>query len=516
MPNYDDTLAMDELETTNTTRIWPILWREKYVILASIVVMMALALVYTAMQPKVYQASAIIQVDLPTSTPGTNDTTAGNQALAQNYAALLVSPGFLNEARPRVEHGALSVAALQSRLTATALTQSALVRLDATGPSPQDAQTVAQEVITSFLANLQGDAASRTRQLETQLQMNISTLNREISALHGLTQSAAVTEQIASLQASRQALIGQNATLVANGLAQGTSATLSAAPVAASDPISPKRSLNLIAGLVLGIVLGIALAWLRHSLRPAIQSADDVAALVDVPLLASIPLKPRFRADDPSVADAYGVLNANLTFALGTRGKSVVSFIGYNAEVGKTSTVEGLAKAASRTDHKVLIVDGDMRAATLSARYGYNDHSGLVDVLQGAVPLDVALVQVEPWLWLLPTRPARVNPAGLLSGSRTFELMREFRQRFDLVLIDSPPISGLADGLILASQSDMVVLVVRAGVTKPADLAATTTSLRHNRTPVAGMVVFEELRHEPYYGSSMPDSKASRSAAVAR
>ena len=103
-------------------------------------------------------------------------------------------------------------------------------------------------------------------------------------------------------------------------------------------------------------------------------------------------------------------------------------------------------------------------------------------------------------------------PRALLSRRRTLAVMSVLRERFDLVLIDSPPLAGLADGLILASQSDSVILVVRAGLTKPADIAAAAGSLQHNMTPIAGLVVFEELVLDPYYPNGGREAKA-RSAA---
>jgi capsular polysaccharide biosynthesis protein len=505
---------MDELEPINKQRIGPILWREKFIIIASVVVMIALAIAYTVTSAKVYEASGIIQVNLPSPNPGTADTTAANQALAQNYATLLTSPGFLKQIRSKVEGGKYSAEELASKLTATAVPNSALVQLQATGASTKEAETIATEVANGFLTNLQTSAQSRTAQLEAQLQQQISNLSGRISQLRSQPSTSSTAEQISALTASRQALINQSATLVSSGLEQGTSASLSAPPQASSTPISPKKTLNIAAGLLLGLLLGVALAWARQALRPAIHSAEDVTSLVDLPVLSSIPLKSRLDPNDPTIPEAYGVLYANLTFALRTGDMRVISFVGYNPQVGKTSTVEGVARAAGAGERQVLIVDGDMRAATLSARLGHREHPGLVDVLQGAVPLDAATVQIENGVWLLPTRPARSNAASLLAGSRTLKLIADVRERFDLVLFDSPPLAGLADGLILASLSDAVVLIVRAGVTKPADLTAATTSLLHNMTPILGTVVFEELPVEPYYAAEEEKSKPRSAATI--
>ena len=346
------------------------------------------------------------------------------------------------------------------------------------------------------------------------MQSEITQLSTRINALRAAPVSVSTTEQINSLQASRQGLIAQNATLVSSGLAQGTSASLAAAAVAASDPISPKKSLNLIGGLLLGLIIGVGLAWTRNRLRPAVHSAEDVTSSVDLPLLASVPLKQRFAADDPALQEAYGVLHTNLMFAM--RGDvRVVTIVGYNPGVGKTSTVQGLAAAATRGDREVLMIDGDMRAASLSERLGQSNRPGLVDVLQGAIPLDDALVSVDDGVWLLPTRRSRVNPASVLSGPATTDLIAEVRSRFDLVLIDSPPLSGLADGLILASQSDVVLLVARTGITKPADLLTAKTSVGNSMTPIAGTVVFEERATDTYYGAA-PTGRAARSARIGR
>jgi Mrp family chromosome partitioning ATPase/capsular polysaccharide biosynthesis protein len=493
-----------EQEPIKQRRIGPILWREKYVILASVVLMVGLAIAYVETAAKVYQATAIIQVDLQTSNPGGSDATATDQALARDYATLIVSPGFLRTIRNRVDAGNLSIGALEDSVSAGSTEDSALVTLNSTASTPAKAQRIAADVSSGFLAHLQSTSSATASKLQAQLQERIGALFARINALRPRESDPAVAAQISSLTASRQALINQSATLVANGVAQGTSATLSAAPSASSSPISPKRSLDLLAGLILGAILGVALAWAREILRPAIHSAEDLISLTDLPVLASIPLNAR---DDSALTQAYRVLYANLRFALRPTDARVVTAVGLTAKVGKSSTIEGLARVAG-SERKLVVVDGDMRAGTLSRSLGHGNHAGLEEVLAGTSTLRDALVELEPGVSLLPARPSRRDVSELLSWQRSLALISELRAQFDLVLIDSPPLAGLADGLILASQSDSVVLVVRAGVTKPADIAAATASLQHNNTPIAGLVVFEEIVHDPYYPVDGRDAKA--------
>jgi Mrp family chromosome partitioning ATPase len=388
--------------------------------------------------------------------------------------------------------------------------QAALAQLQSNGPSPHAAQRLGEQVASAFLAELQSEAANQTARQQAEIEQTISQLSAQISTLQESPKAAVppLSEQISSLQASRQALIAQSASIVANSLAQGASASLSAPPSASSSPIKPRRSLDLIAGLLLGLLLGVGLAWLREVLSPGLRSADEAAALLDVPVLASIPLRPRLLAEDPVLPEAYDILQTNLFFAMRQHNHQMVTFVGPNPRVGKTSVVEGLAGVATRGEHSVLVVDGDMRAGALSTRLGQAQRPGMAELLQGAVSLDEVLVTLEPGLSMIPSHQSPINAPSLLSGNRMRALSAEWRERFDIVLVDSPPIAGLADGLILASLSDVVVMVIRTGVTKPSDLTAAAASLRQSQTAIAGLVVFEERPAEPYY-------PASRSAATA-
>lgn len=498
-------------------RIGTVLWRGKHLIAISTTIMLVLAIVWTLHAEKVYQATGIIQVSIP-GQGASPEATSANQAVAQNLATLFVSPGMLRKIGSKIDGGKLSAGDLEGRLSAKAVEATALVQIKATGPSPAAAQRLGTKTAEAFIAELQSEAGSQAARQQAQIQTTIAQLSGKIDSLRETANSTVppTSEQISALEASRQALITQNASLVVDSLARGASATLSAPPVASSSPIRPRTMLNVIGGILVGLVIGVGLAWLYDRVRPWVRSAEEAATVLDAALLASIPLRPRLKEKDPVLEESYEVLRANLSLALRDIGKPFVTVLGPNAKAGKTSTVEGVARVAARGGRSVVIIDGDMRAATLTSRLvreagltsrdnhkggrqGRASHPGLSDILEGTASIKDVLIELGPSMSLLPTRRTSANPSSLLSGSRMRELCGELREQFDIVLVDSPPLIGIADGLLLASISDAVVVVARTGVTKPADLTSVATSMQQTHTPIAGLVVFEQRTVSEYY-----------------
>jgi capsular exopolysaccharide synthesis family protein len=272
--------------------------------------------------------------------------------------------------------------------------------------------------------------------------------------------------------------------------------------------------LNIAAGLVLGLLLGVGLAWLRERLRPAVHTAEEAAEVLEPPLLASIPLSRRFIPGDPQVAEGYDVLRTNLTLQSREHTLRTVVFLSHNPGVGKSSSVEGIGYAAMRAGSNVVLVDGDLRAGTLSERLGNTpsaapppkrkERAGLRDVVLQATPLDDVLVELGPNLTLLPAGTGAESPMSLLYAPRVEEVLAELRDRFDLVVIDSPPVAYLADGLILASLADAAVIVARSDITSRRDLQRVVATLRPTNTRIAGFVMFEPIEADrSYYGSGI-------------
>jgi capsular exopolysaccharide synthesis family protein len=477
-------------------RLATILWRGKWLILAAVAVGIALAILITKTTAKVYSATATIQANVGSSaasgTTNPIDQQLANQNLALTYATRITDRSFLEQIRPRVLGGDLSTSQLESRLSSKAITNTSLFQLTAEGPSESRARALAASVANAFVGTVQRESTAQANSLQSKIQERIRALDTQIS-------KARSPETLASLRGARSELERQLAQTVAGQIAQGNSVGLTAPPTGPSSPVRPRPVLNLIAGVLLGLLFGVALAWLRVRLDRGLHSADEAEELLGVPTLASIPVRRRFSNDDAVLGEAFDVLRANLAFLSHDQNLHVITFSSFNPREGKSSTVEGLAHAAVRGALNVLVIDGDSRTSALSTRLGHGSSAGLTNVIVGMANIDDTVVEILPGLSLLPSGPLPPNPPSLLSSGRMRELLADVRDRYSLILIDSPPVAHLADASILASMSDGVIVVSRVGLTKRADLPAAAANLRQVPTPIVGVVVLEQRQIDDTY-----------------
>lgn len=496
-----------------------ILWRGRWLVAIALVVTLALAVLVTSRTDKVYESTATIQVFSGNTSPTARDAfdaQLASQGLATTYATLLVDRGFLDQIRPAVAGGELTTSELSRRVDARAVEDTALVELSAEGASPEEARGISEDVVAAFLETIDEESRRRTERFQSRIQEQITEINGQIAELRGAGADEN-SEQIDSLRAAKTALTQQLGGLVAGGIAQSANVALAAPPTASSTPVRPRPVLNLVAGFLLGLIVGSGLAYLRAFLDRGLHSSAEAEELLEVPVLASIPLRRRYSAQDPVLGEAYDVLRANLAFLALDQSLHVITLSSYNPGEGKSSTVEGLAYAAVRGGLDVLLVDGDVRTRTLSKRLGHPDAPGLTNIVAGMATLPQTIVQLAPGLSLLPAGPTPPNPPSLLSSARMQELVAAVRDKHTLVLIDSPPVAHLADATVLASLSDGIVLVARVGVTQRSDLGDTIAKLRHLPTPLIGAVVLQPQRmDETYYpaissgsGSPVPRGAAS-------
>ena len=497
-------------------RLGTMLWRGKWLVLVATALGVGLAVLVTKTTANVYQATALLNVSPALSAPGQlrSDQLAGTQALAATYATLIVDRSFLAQVASelsRIDGVARSPGALGADISAKAVANTTLVQLNADQPSPRAARDLANRVASAFVANVRRTSQQENIGLQSAIQGQIKSLNTQIAA----ARAARSQDEVSALQSAQRALTQQQAQLLSTGLLNGYSVSRAGSATASASPIRPRPVLNIVAGVMLGLLLGFGLAYLRARLDRGLHGSEEVEALLGVPILAHIPIRSRYSSDDPVLGEAFDVLRANLTFVSLDASIRVLTLSSFNPREGKTSTVQGLAHAAVRGGMSVVMVDGDVRTRSLSERTGYVDAPGLTSVVIGAQVLDDALISIAPGLSLLPAGPTPPNPASLLSSERMRDLVLDLREKFSLVVIDSPPVAHLADASILASVSDAVVLIARVGVTARADLPAAAATIRHSPTPLLGAVVLESRTiDQSYYpavsrGTQVPEQITS-------
>ena len=170
---------------------------------------------------------------------------------------------------------------------------------------------------------------------------------------------------------------------------------------------------------------------------------------------------------------------------------------------GKTSTALNLAQSLAQRKGDVVVVDGDLRKGGIAKSLGIDNSKGMTTVLAGSDKLGDALQQFAPMpqLWVLPSGPTPPNPAELIGSDRMAELLKELSERFEHVIIDSPPILAVTDGTLLAGLVDGVVLVAESGKTHRAGLMRTRAILENAGARILGVVLNKlDMQREGYYG----------------
>lgn len=232
-------------------------------------------------------------------------------------------------------------------------------------------------------------------------------------------------------------------------------------------PYFPNVPLTLMIGLLGGLALGSAGALAADRFYDTLNTPDDMKDL-GLAILGVIPAAPKGNSLDDLIADqgsaiseAYHSTRASLQFAsAGGQPKSIV-FTSARAAEGKTSTTIAIAADFVSIGSRVVVVDADLRKPSLRG-----DSPGLSGVLAGASTIEDSLIAMEhPRLFLLPAGRIPPNPTALLTGHAINDLIRSLERRFDVVIIDGPPVLGFADAPLLASVAQATVLLVESRAT---------------------------------------------------
>jgi capsular exopolysaccharide synthesis family protein len=276
-------------------------------------------------------------------------------------------------------------------------------------------------------------------------------------------------------------------------------------------PIKPNLMLNLLIAIALGLGAGIGLALLLEHLDDTIKLPEDMEKRLGLPVLGIIPVTKV--ADNTELAltasvdsrspfaEAYRSLRTSLQFSTPEGMPKVLLVTSTAVGEGKSTTALSLATHITQTGKNVLLIDCDLRKASLHKKLGIGNDLGLANYLAGdAQPVKITRGCQIPHLFLIPSGPLPPNPAELLGSAKMVALLNLAAERFDQVIIDGPPVLGLADAPLLGSLAEATILVAECGVTSRQFAQGAVKRLRSTRTRLVGGVLTKVDTRNRSYG----------------
>lgn len=282
-----------------------------------------------------------------------------------------------------------------------------------------------------------------------------------------------------------------------------------------STPISPKATLDIGLALLVGLTLGLGAAVLREALDNTVKSSEIAQALTGAAVIGAIAFdpdakkQPLIQAHDlhGTRAESFRQLRTNLQFLdVDSQLRSIVFTSSVPAE-GKTTTVCNLAITVAQAGVRVLLIEADLRRPRVGAYLGLDSTVGLTSVLIGAVRSEDAIQTWRPnsLLDILPSGPLPPNPSELLGSRGMSELLTSLENRYDLIMLDAPPLLPVTDAAVIAAETTGAVIVVHHGATRGDQLQHTAESIRSVGARVLGVVMNFTPRRGPeayYYGNA--------------
>jgi len=230
-------------------------------------------------------------------------------------------------------------------------------------------------------------------------------------------------------------------------------------------PVRPNKPLNIALGIIIGLVVGVGLAFFIEYLDTSVKTIDDVERSLGSPVLGVIPQNVGILLDEGAEsphAEAYRVLRTNLLFSRKDESLNTVAVVSAGAGEGKSTTVFNLAAVFAQSGQRVLVVDSDLRRPTLHKMLRITNNLGLTNYLLKQNTLEQVIQTTSlPSLDFMASGKLPSSSLGILSSSQMRELINELKQHYDFVFFDSPPVMGVSDASILASEVDMTVQVIQ-------------------------------------------------------
>jgi tyrosine-protein kinase Etk/Wzc len=289
----------------------------------------------------------------------------------------------------------------------------------------------------------------------------------------------------------------------------------------AKGPTRPQRRMVLSLALLLGLGLGVGVALMRKAFDEGAIDPDEIEARTGLPVFVMVPhsdtevrldhearrVAGAFRtalteaSPDDLAIEALRSLRTALQFALVEASNNVIALGAPAPAVGKSFVSVNLAHLLAAAGRRVLLLDGDLRRGRLHRYFALERGPGLSDALSGSVPLEQALRRTETErLDILSTGRIPPNPAELLASHRFQHLLATVSQRYDLVLVDTPPVLAVTDPALVARHAGVNLLVLRAGAHSIQEITLAAKHLSQSGVRLQGAIMNEVKEMRGRYG----------------
>lgn len=284
-------------------------------------------------------------------------------------------------------------------------------------------------------------------------------------------------------------------------------------------PIAPKKLQILILSLFLGGFLGTLLALLRNMMRTGIKDSSQIENELDLPVYATVPRSPvqesrikilkkkknipilAVKNSDDIAIESLRSMRTAIHFALSSARNNLITISGPAPEVGKSFISINLATILAQSDKRVLIIDADLRRGYLHKYFNYDTQPGLTEFLNGEQTLDAIIRMTEvPGLSIISRGKSPANPSELLSSTQFKALLEQLSEKFDHVIIDTPPVLAVTDGIIIAQYTGVNLVIARYAKTQMKELELTLNRFEQAGVKVNGFILNDIQRSSAGYG----------------
>lgn len=285
------------------------------------------------------------------------------------------------------------------------------------------------------------------------------------------------------------------------------------------EPIKPRKLLVLILSVFVGGFIGTLIALLRNMLRTGIKDSGQIENELDLPVYATVPRSPiqesRIKilkkkksipilavknSDDIAIESLRSIRTA-IHFALANAKNNIIMIAGPSPEVGKSFISTNLATIFAQGDKRVLLIDADMRRGYMHKYFDVDVKPGLSELLSGQADLSQVLHKTQVTdLDVITRGKSPTNPSEILSSNQFKELLEQLQSQYDHIIIDTPPVLAVTDGIIISQYTGVNLIVARYAKSQMKELELTVNRFEQAGVKVNGFILNDIQRASAGYG----------------